>query len=348
MSGEQRPPRRPSPAPSTSGIGDFLTETFPSATSEPDATGPIPRVGVGPTESLNPPTSPAIVAPQVASQWVAPDYRKRTTGGDRFAAALPRTARTSLEAIGGLYSMMAASLYGLGSDLVRRKFQFNEFVERAWFLVSVALLPAILVSIPLGVAIALQVGALAAQIGATSFVGAADAIGVLREASPIVTALLLAGVGGSAVCAELGARTIREEIDAMIVLGLNPLRRLVAPLMVAGVMVSVFLNFVVIFVSISSAYIFDLAALHGTSGSFFGSFTQFATVADFVTSEIKAAVFGLVAVMIAAFQGLNAKRGPTGVGEAVNQSVVITGIVLFALNLVITEVFFAVVPQRTF
>ena len=94
----------------------------------------------------------------------------------------------------------------------------------------------------------------AAQIGATSFVGAADAIGVLREASPIVTALLLAGVGGSAVCAELGARTIREEIDAMIVLGLNPLRRLVAPLMVAGVLVAAFLNFVVIFVSIGSAY----------------------------------------------------------------------------------------------
>jgi phospholipid/cholesterol/gamma-HCH transport system permease protein len=291
------------------------------------------------------PTSAGTV---VAPQWVAPDYSNPTTLGDRVAGVLPKFVRNSLEAIGGLYSMMAASLYGLGADLARRKFQFKEFVDRSWFLVNVSLLPAILVSIPLGVAIALQVGALAAQIGATSFVGAADAIGVLREASPIITALLLAGVGGSAVCAELGARTIREEIDAMIVLGLNPLRRLVAPLMVAGILVSVFLNFVVIFVSVSAAYIFDLAALHGTSGAFFGSFTEFATISDYVTSAIKAGVFGLVAVMIAAFQGLNAKRGPTGVGEAVNQSVVITGIVLFGMNLVITEIFFAVVPQRTF
>jgi phospholipid/cholesterol/gamma-HCH transport system permease protein len=317
-------PRRPSPYPKPEQDVDFLGETFGT--------------------TMAPPVAP----PPVGPQWLAPEYRNRVTASDRFAAALPGTVRRSLEAVGGLYSMFAASLYGLGSDVIRRKFQFNEFVERAWFLVSVSLLPAILVSIPLGVAIALQVGALAAQIGATSFVGAADAIGVLREASPIVTALLLAGVGGSAVCAELGARTIREEIDAMIVLGLNPLRRLVAPLMVAGVLVGVFLNFVVVFVSVSSAYIFDLAALHGTSGSFFGSFTEFANVADFVTSEIKAAVFGLVAVMIAAYQGLNAKRGPTGVGEAVNQSVVITGIVLFGLNLVITEIFFAVVPQRTF
>lgn len=338
MSDEERPiagrPRRPSPSPNGSASGDFLAETFPDATT----TDPAPTATMAPVRP-----------PHVSPQWVAPDHRTpRVPVGDRVAELLPGTLRRTAEAVGGMYTMFAASMYGLGSDLIRRKFQFTEFVERSWFLVSVALLPAVLVSVPLGVAIALQVGALAAQIGASSFVGAADAIGVLREASPIITALLLAGVGGSAVCAELGSRTIREEIDAMVVLGLNPLRRLVAPLMVAGVLVSVFLNFVVIFVSIGAAYIFDLAALHGTKGSFFGSFTEFATVADFVTSEIKAGVFGLVAVLIAAFQGLNAKRGPTGVGEAVNKSVVVTGIVLFALNLIITEVFFAVVPQRTF
>jgi phospholipid/cholesterol/gamma-HCH transport system permease protein len=343
MTGEHRS-HRPRPGePASRPRTDLLTDTFPGATIEAPPEAPAEHAG---RRGSSPPA--ALTGPAVAPQWLAPQYRSRANLGDRVSGALPPTVRRSLEAVGGLYSMMAASLYGLGADLVRRRFQFGEFVERSWFLVSVALLPAILVSVPLGVAIAIQVGALAAQIGATSFVGAADAIGVLREASPIVTALLLAGVGGSAVCAELGARTIREEIDAMIVLGLDPLRRLVAPLMVAGVLVAVSLNFVVIFVSVASAYVFDLAALHGTSGSFFGSFTQFATPADFVTSEIKAGVFGLVAVMIAAYQGLNAKRGPTGVGEAVNQSVVITGVVLFALNLMITEVFFAVVPQRTF
>ena len=264
------------------------------------------------------------------------------------AVPLPGPVRRSLEAIGGMYSMAAAALWGLLDDLVHRRFQFAEFVERSWFLVSVTLLPVVLVATPLGIAIALQVGALAQQIGASSFVGAADAVGVLREASPIVTALLLAGVGGSAVCAELGARTIREEIDAMVVLGLNPLRRLVAPLLLAGVLVSALLNVVVIFVSILSAYLFDLGVLHGTKGSFFASFTEFASVADFVTSELKACAFGLTAVLIAAYKGLNTRRGPTGVGEAVNQSVVITGIVLFGINLVITEIFFALVPQRTF
>jgi len=268
--------------------------------------------------------------------------------GEKVGAVLPGPIRNTLKSAGELYSMFGAGIYGLFADIFTRKFKFNEFVERSWFLISVTILPALLVSIPLGVSISLQIGALAQQIGASSFVGAATAIGVLREAAPIVAALLLAGVGGSAVCAELGSRTIREEIDAMIVLGLNPMRRLVAPLMVAGVLVSGLLCVAIVFVCVLAAYVFDLAALHGTKGSFFGSFTQFASMSDYIACLLKAMIFGLVSVMIAAYLGLNAKRGPTGVGEAVNQSVVITGIVLFGLNLVITEIFFAVVPQRTF
>jgi phospholipid/cholesterol/gamma-HCH transport system permease protein len=264
------------------------------------------------------------------------------------ALPIPARARRTLEPIGAMYTMGFESVYWLGWDIAHRRFRFREFVNRAWFLVSATTLPVVLVSIPLGVAIVLQVGGLASQIGASSFVGAADAIGVLREASPIITALLLAGVGGSAICAELGARTIRDEIDAMEVLGLNPLQRLVAPLLAAGVVVSLFLNLIVIFVSVVAGYFFDLAVLHGTEGAYFSSFAQFASMADFVVAETKAAIFGLTAALIAAYKGLNARRGPAGVGEAVNQSVVITGIVLFLLNLVITEVFFALVPQRAF
>jgi phospholipid/cholesterol/gamma-HCH transport system permease protein len=344
MADDESPKALPSPRP----------RPKPNSTA---AQAPKPPAGLTPAEYFDLPTEsdlallaeaePELDRPRVPARRI-PNSKRRGETAAKFTDALPAPIRNSLDAIGGMYSMGAASIYGLGSDVIRGRFQFAEFTERSWFLVNATLLPAMLVSIPLGVAIALQVGALAAQIGATSFVGAADAIGVLREASPIVTALLLAGVGGSAVCAELGSRTIREEIDAMIVLGLNPLRRLVAPLLVAGVLAAALLNLIVIFMCIFSAYVFDLAALHGTKGSFFGSFTQFATMSDFVTSEIKASIFGLTAVLIAAYKGLNAKRGPTGVGEAVNQAVVITGIVLFAINLIVTEIFFALVPQRTF
>lgn len=265
-----------------------------------------------------------------------------------FSGVIPQRVRRNLEPVGAMYSLGVEAAYFLIVDIARGRFFWREFVTRAWFLANATALPVLLVSTPLGMAIVLQVGGIASQIGATSYVGAADAVGVLRQAAPIVTALLLAGVGGSAICAEFGARTIREEIDALVVMGINPIQRLVSPLLLAALVVSLFLNLLVIFVSVSAGYFFDIAVLHGTKGSYVGSFTQFASMADFVTSEIKAGVFGITAAMIASFKGMNARKGPTAVGEAVNQTVVITGVILFAENLVITQIFFAIVPQRTF
>ena len=100
-------------------------------------------------------------------------------------------------------------------SLFKRPFQTQEFIQQAWFITSVTLLPTALVSIPFGAVLALQVGNLTKQIGAQSFTGAVAVLGIVREASPIVTALLIAGAGGSAICADLGSRKIRDEIDAM-------------------------------------------------------------------------------------------------------------------------------------
>ena len=118
------------------------------------------------------------------------------------------------------------SLFALFLDVVRalprRPFQTKEFINQSWFIASVTILPTALVSIPFGAVIALQLGTLTQQIGAQSFTGAASVLAILREASPIVTALLIAGAGGSAICADLGSRKIREEIDALEVLGHQP------------------------------------------------------------------------------------------------------------------------------
>src|SRR5512147_1630148 len=124
----------------------------------------------------------------------------------------------------------------------RRPFQVRELIQQAWFISSVSILPAALVSIPFGAVIALQLGSLVRQLGAQSFAGAASVLAVVREAGPIVTALVIAGAGGSAMCADLGARKIREELDAMRVLGIDPVQRLVVPRVVASMFVSLLLN----------------------------------------------------------------------------------------------------------
>jgi phospholipid/cholesterol/gamma-HCH transport system permease protein len=228
----------------------------------------------------------------------------------------------------------------------RRPWQLREFVQQAWFISSVSIAPAALVSIPFGAVIALQLGSLVRQLGAQSFTGAASVLAVVREAGPIVTALIIAGAGGSAICADLGARKIREELDAMRVLGIDPVQRLVVPRVVASMLVAVLLNGVVSVVGVSGGYFFNVVMQGGTPGAYLASFQALGQLPDLVSGELKALVFGMVAALVATYLGLNAKGGPKGVGDAVNQSVVITFMLLFAINFILTAIYFQVVPQK--
>jgi phospholipid/cholesterol/gamma-HCH transport system permease protein len=231
-------------------------------------------------------------------------------------------------------------------SLFKRPFQTAEFIQQAWFITSVTLLPTALVSIPFGAVLALQVGNLSKQIGAQSFTGAVAVLGIVREAGPIVTALLIAGAGGSAICADLGARKIRDEIDAMEVLGVSPLARLVVPRVLATMLVSFFLNGLVSVVGVCGGYFFNIILQGGTPGAYLASFTALAQLPDLYVGQLKAVIFGLIAALVAAYKGLSAKGGPKGVGDAVNQSVVITFMLLFLTNFIITAIYFQVVPQK--
>ena len=244
----------------------------------------------------------------------------------------------------------AGDFFALCLDVLRglfkRPFQGAEFIQQAWFIASVTILPTALVSIPFGAVLALQIGNLTKQIGAQSFTGAVAVLGVVREASPIVTALLIAGAGGSAICADLGSRKIREELDAMEVLGVSPLARLVVPRVLATMLVAFFLNGMVAVVGVVGGYFFNVILQGGTPGAYLASFTALAQLPDLYVGEIKAIVFGAIAALVAAYKGLNAKGGPKGVGDAVNQSVVISFMLLFLTNFLITAVYFQIVPQK--
>ena len=225
-----------------------------------------------------------------------------------------------------------------------RPFQFREFLEQAWFVTSVTLMPTILVSIPFGAVISLQVGNLTGQLGAQSFAGATAVLATVREAAPMAAAMIIAGAAGSAICSDMGARKIREEIDAMEVLGIDPLERLVAPRVVATMFVAVMINGIVIGTGIGGGYFFTVIVQGGSAGAFLSSFTALASLPDLYIAMIKAAIFGWLAAIIGAYKGLNAGGGPSGVGRAVNESVIIAFMALFFLNAVITAIYFQVAP----
>ncbi|GAA2663716.1 MULTISPECIES: ABC transporter permease [Actinosynnema] len=241
-------------------------------------------------------------------------------------------------------------LFALAGQVVaasfRRPLQVREFVQQCWFLVSVTVLPTALVSIPFGAVIALQLGSLTRQIGAQSFTGAASVLAIVQQASPIVTALLIAGAGGSAICADLGSRTIREEIDAMEVLGVSPVHRLVVPRVLAAMVVAVLLNGMVSVVGVMGGYFFNVVLQDGTPGAYLASFSALAQLSDLWIGELKALVFGFIAGIVAAYRGLNPAGGPKGVGDAVNQAVVVTFLLLFFANFVLTTIYLQVVPAK--
>ncbi len=222
----------------------------------------------------------------------------------------------------------------------------TEFFDQCWFLARVTTLPLILLSIPFGMVIALEVGSLLQQIGAQSQLGAAMVLAVVREQAPVATALLIAGAGGSAMCADLGSRRIRDEISAMEVMGVNPLHRLVLPRLLAATLVAILLDAVVSVAGIAGGLWFGTHAIHITASSFFATFGELSQLADLAIALFKAGIFGFIAAMVACYKGLYCKSGPKGVGDAVNQAVVITFILSFFVNFLLTVFYFNFIPQK--
>jgi len=245
----------------------------------------------------------------------------------------------------------AGTLFAFALDVVRalfkRPFQTREFIQQAWFIASVTIVPTALVAIPFGAVIALEVGGLIKQFGAQSFTGSASVLAVVREAGPIATALLIAGAGGSAIAADLGARKIREELDAMMVLGIDPIQRLVVPRVLAAMVVAVFLNGLVSVVGVCGGYFFNVILQHGTPGAYISSFTALSQLSDLWQGMAKALVFGLIAAIVASYKGMRAGGGPKGVGDAVNESVVITFMLLFMVNFIMSAIYLQLVPPKT-
>jgi phospholipid/cholesterol/gamma-HCH transport system permease protein len=255
-----------------------------------------------------------------------------------LGAAVPNALRQ----VGRLFAL-GATVLGM---MWKRPFQVREFVEQFWFIASVTILPAMLVSIPLGAVVSLQTGSLIQQFGAQSFTGAASVLAVVQQASPVIVALLISGVAGSAICADIGSRTIREEIDAMEVLGVSPIQRLIVPRVLACTLVSLLLNGLVSVVGVAGGYFFNVMLQGGTPGAYMASFSALAQLPDLWVGELKAVIFGFIAGVVAAHRGLNPAGGPKGVGDAVNQSVVFTFLLLFFVNLVITGIYLQVVPPK--
>jgi phospholipid/cholesterol/gamma-HCH transport system permease protein len=241
--------------------------------------------------------------------------------------------RPALEAVGGFVRMCV-----LTGKALLRPFQWREFILQGWFLMRVSFLPTIAVSIPLTVLLIFTLNILLAEFGAADISGAGAAIGAVTQLGPLTTVLVVAGAGSTAICADLGARTIREEIDAMEVLGIDPIHRLVVPRVVAATLVAMLLNGLVITVGLVGGYIFGVGLQNVSGGAYLTSLTLITGLPEVLIATIKAAVFGLIAGLVGCYRGLTVGGGSKGLGTAVNETVVLCVVALYAVNVVLTTI----------
>ena len=221
----------------------------------------------------------------------------------------------------------------------RRPFQAREFLEQSWFIARVALVPTLLVAIPFTVLVSFILNILLRELGAADLSGAGAAFCAVTQVGPIVTVLIVACAGATAMCADLGSRTIREEIDAMEVLGINPVQRLVTPRMLAAGLVALLLNSLVVIIGIVGGYVFSVFVQDVNPGAFAAGITLLTGVPEVIISCVKAALFGIIAGLVACYRGLTVSGGGAkAVGNAVNETVVYAFMALFVVNVVVTAI----------
>jgi len=239
-----------------------------------------------------------------------------------------------VRAVGSFYAMAGDTLL----MLFRPPFAWREFLLQSWFVARVSLLPTLMLAVPFTVLTVFTLNILLAEIGAADLSGTGTALGTITQIGPVVTVLVVAGAGATAMCADLGARTIREELDAMRVLGINPIRALVLPRVLASTVVAMLLSSLVSLVGLAGGFAFSVFAQHVTPGAFVSGLTLLVGVPEVAISFIKAALFGLSAALIACYKGISVTGGPAGVGAAVNETVVFTFMALFVINVIATAV----------
>ena len=243
-------------------------------------------------------------------------------------------ARPAMEAVGGFVRMCVLT----AKATVRRDFQWREFILQSWFLFKVSFLPTLAVSIPLTVLLIFTLNILLTEFGAADISGAGAALAAVTQLGPLVTVLVVAGAGSTAICADLGARTIREEIDALEVLGIDPIHRLVVPRVVASTFVALLLNGAVITIGLVGGFIFGVYLQNVSAGAYVTTLTLVTGLPEVLISVVKATMFGLIAGLVGCYRGLTVSGGAKGVGTAVNETLVLCVIALFAVNVVLTTI----------
>lgn len=175
------------------------------------------------------------------------------------------------------------------------------------------------------------------RFGAESLVGPMVALSMARELGPVLTGLMVAGRAGSAMATELGTMRVTEQIDAIYTMGLNPIKYLISPRILAGILMMPVLTILTDFVGIIGGYLVGVKLLGINSGVYIGRTIDFVEVDDILNGLTKSVFFGLIVTLVACFYGYNTKGGAAGVGKSTTSSVVTACVLILVSDYIMSS-----------
>lgn len=233
----------------------------------------------------------------------------------------------------------ACGLFGLSilAAIPRSLSYFRETVRQLWFVGAMSLIIIMISGLFVGMVLALQLYYVLSIFGGTAALGSVVALSLFRELGPVVTALLFAGRAGTSITAEIGLMRATDQLDAMEMMAVDPLAYVVTPRFLAGVIAMPLLVCVFNAMGIFGGHLVGVSWLGIDNGTFWGNMTSSVDVwTDVINGVWKSLAFGVVATLIAVYQGYTAPPTSEGVATATTRTVVFSSIVVLALDFVMT------------
>jgi len=249
-------------------------------------------------------------------------------------AHLGAAALSLLSSLGrvGLFLGQALGLIFIPPLKIRR------IIRQMHFIGARSLLVIALTGLFTGMVLGLQGYYTLTRFGSEAYLGPAVAISLITELGPVLSALMVTGRAGSAIAAEIGIMRITEQIDALEVMALNPIRYLVVPNIVAGVIVMPLLGALFAVIGIYGGYLVGVQLLGVSSGTYFGSMTDFVGMTDIRNGLYKSLSFGLVITFLCCFKGYHTGYGAEGVSKATTEAVVVSSVTVLVLDYFLNSV----------
>ena len=252
-----------------------------------------------------------------------------------FLASIGRRV-LDLFAIAGRLAMFVASAL---SHCVRPPFYFRNVIQQFWTIGYNSLPVVGLTAVFTGAVLALQASVGFSKLPAPSAIPLLVVVSMTRELGPVMASLMVAGRVGAAIAAELGTMRVTEQIDALDTLATNPMKYLVVPRVLAGLLMMPLLVLIADLLGVMGGFVVSSTILDLNESGYLINTINNLHMKDVVSGVVKAGVFGLIITLLGCFNGYNSRGGAQGVGAATTNAVVYASVLILFFDYFLTELF---------